>query len=84
MGSLLLRRLCRWPEGRMRMRSRSSTTGRSPMSAWWIQHWDPQARTLFSGTGPFKGCQRQHAFLDRAQDYTPRLVTVAPPADWMP
>lgn len=54
------------------------------MSAWWIQHWDPQARTLLSGTGPFKDCQRQHAFLDRAQDYTPRLVTLAPPGDWRP
>lgn len=54
------------------------------MSAWWVQHWDPQSRILFSPVGPFKNCQRQHAFLDRAQDYTPRLVTVAPPADWSP
>ncbi|WP_405476583.1 DUF4913 domain-containing protein [Paenarthrobacter ilicis] len=54
------------------------------MSAWWIQHWDPQARVLFSGAGPFKSCQRQHAFLERAEDYTPRLATVAPPAGWIP
>lgn len=56
------------------------------LSAWWVQHWDPHTRVLFSGQGPpFKDCQRRHAFLDRANDYTPRLATVAPPpAGWSP
>lgn len=54
------------------------------LSAWWVQHWDPHTRVLFSGLGPFKDCQRRHAFLDRSDDYTPRLATVAPPVGWSP
>ncbi len=54
------------------------------LSAWWTQHWDSHARVLFSKVGPFKDCQREHRFLERKEEYTPRLFTTSPPPDWTP
>lgn len=56
----------------------------STMSAWWIQHWDSHTRVLFSAEGPFKNCQREHAFRLRGRGYGPRLLTVSPPDGWTP
>lgn len=54
------------------------------LSAWWTQHWDSHARVLFTAGGPFKNCQRGHRFLERKEEYTPRLLTVSPPTRWKP
>ncbi|SDQ03559.1 DUF4913 domain-containing protein [Arthrobacter crystallopoietes] len=54
------------------------------LSAWWVQHWDSHTRVLFSQHGPFENCQTRHTFHDRADSYTPRLLTEAPPTGWTP
>lgn len=54
------------------------------LSAWYIYHWDGHAKTLFAPTGPFERCRTTHSFFDRAETYTPRLVTEAVPQNWEP
>lgn len=76
------------PEAVSRLAALHSAYGQAvtddTVSAWWIQHWDSHTRVLFSQHGPFENCQTRHAFYDRADVYTPRLLTESPPKNWTP